>query len=125
MYCQVATGVGKEEGTQLSPTNTATAHLSQSTTSLKTAKDAVVDAMRSQFYKIYGPQYEQAVVGGSSLPTKAKYDQVVQSLRLHSTTVKKDQFMKNANTRYSLKTNVKDDNLFRKVRDKASGEVSL
>jgi hypothetical protein len=45
---------------------------------------------------------------------------------LYSTTVKKDQFMKkNANTRYSLKTNVKDDNLHRKERDKDSGEVTL
>ncbi len=73
-------------------------------------KTAVVDAMRLQFYKIYGPIYEKAVIGGSSLPTKVKYDQVVESLWLYNTTVKKDQFMKNANTRYSLKAIVKDDN---------------
>jgi hypothetical protein len=33
--------------------------------------------------------------------------------------------MKNAHNRYSLKTNVKDDSLFRKVRDKDIREVSL
>ena len=33
--------------------------------------------------------------------------------------------MKNAFNRYSLRTNVKDDNLFRKVRGKDTGRVSL
>jgi hypothetical protein len=46
--------------------------------SLKTAKDAVVDAMRLHLYKIYGPIYEKVVPSGSSLPTKVKYDQVVE-----------------------------------------------
>jgi hypothetical protein len=128
MYCQVISHPKIPEWTQvtqLTVTSTATTNLSQSKICLKTAKDAVVDAMRLQFYKIYGPIYEKAVIGGSSLPTKVKYDQVVESLQLYSTTIKKDQFMKNAHNRYALKTNVKDDNLFRKVRDKETGEVSL
>ncbi len=128
MYCQEITHPKIPEWTQvtqLTVTSTATTNLSQSKICLKTAKDAVVDAMRLQFYKIYGPIYKKAVIGGSSLPTKVKYDQVVESLQLYSTTIKKDQFMKNAHNRYALKTNVKDDNLFRKVRDKEIGEVSL
>jgi hypothetical protein len=43
----------------------------------------------------------------------------------YSTMKKKDQFMKNTIYRYSLRTNVKDDNLFRKVRGKDTGRVSL
>jgi hypothetical protein len=38
------------EGTQLTVTRSAITSLSQSTTSLKTAKEAVLDAMRSQFF---------------------------------------------------------------------------
>ncbi len=49
----------------------------------------------------------------------------MQSLLLYKNTIKKAQFMKNAHNRYCLKTNVKDDNLFRKVRDKDTGKVSL
>jgi hypothetical protein len=128
MYCQEIAHPKIPEWTQetqLTVTSKATTNLSQSTICLKTAKDAVVVAMRLQFYKIYGPINEKAVIGGSSLPTKVKYDQAVESLQLYSMTIKKDLFMKNANNRYSLKTNVKDDDLFRKVRDKDTGEVSL
>ena len=78
-----------------------------------------------RIFDIYHPMYDKAVIGGCSFPTKEKYDQVVESLLLYNSTIKKDQFMKNANTRYKLKTNVKDDNFFRKIRDKDTGEVSL
>jgi hypothetical protein len=69
MYCQVASVPHKDEGSQLTATSAEPTNLSQSTIPLKTAKDAVVDAMRLQFYKIYGPIYEKTVIGGSSLPT--------------------------------------------------------
>ena len=76
------------EGTQLTADSTATTNLSQSTMSLKTAKDAVVDAMRSHFYTSYRPIYEKAVISRSSLPTKVKNDQVVEHLLLYNTTIK-------------------------------------
>jgi hypothetical protein len=104
------------ERTQVTVTSTATTNLRQSATSLKTAREAVLDAIRSQFHKIYGPIYIKEVLGGCSLPTKEKYDQVVVSQLWYNTSIKKDQFMKNAHNRYSLKTNVKDDNSFRKAR---------
>ncbi len=99
--------------------------LAKSTKSFKTAKDAVLDAMRTQFYIIYRPIYGKEVIGGSSLLTKEKHDQVLESLLPHNSTIKKDQFTKNANIRYSLNTNVKNDNLFKKVREKDTGEVSF
>jgi hypothetical protein len=70
------------EGTQVTATSTATTNLRQLTTSLKTVREAVLDAMQSQFYKIYHPMYGKAVIGGCSLPTKEKYDEVVASLLL-------------------------------------------
>ncbi len=46
-------------------------------------KDAVLDAMRSQLYKIYGVKHEQASQGGSTLLTQEKYDKVVDALIRH------------------------------------------
>jgi hypothetical protein len=84
----------------------------------RSVRDAVLDAMKKQFYKVYGPMYDEAQEGGSGLPTKEKYDQYVEALQCFYTAKKRDQFMKNTNTRFSLGTNLKDNNLFRKVQEK-------
>jgi hypothetical protein len=105
LYCEETSVQHKVEGTQLTVnmegkqltvSSTATINHSQLTTSIKTAKEAALYAMRSQFYKIYRPIYEKAVIDGCSLPTKEKYDQVVESLLWYNT---KDQLMKNTNNR--------------------------
>jgi len=84
----------------------------------RSVRDAVLDAMKKQFYKVYGPMYDEAQEGGSGPPTKEKYDQYVEALQCFYTAKKRDQFMKNTNTRFSLGTNLKDNNLFRKVQEK-------
>ena len=50
-------------------------------TSGRTARDVVLDAMKKQFYKVYGRMYDEAQEGGSGLPTKEKYDQYVLTLQ--------------------------------------------
>jgi hypothetical protein len=61
--------------------------------SQNTAKNFMLEAMRTQFYKIFGPQHEEAKKSGSILK-KDKYDEIVDALRKYKT-MKKDQFMKN------------------------------
>jgi hypothetical protein len=84
----------------------------------RNVRDAVVEAMKKQFYKVYGPMYDDAQEDGSGLPTKEKYDQYVDALQCYNTTKKRDQFMKNTKIRFSLGTNLKDNNLFREVLEK-------
>jgi hypothetical protein len=79
----------------------------------RSVNDAVLEAMKNQFYKVYGPMYDEAHEGGSGLPTKKKYDQYVEALQCYHKSKKRNQFMKNTNTRFSLGTNLKDNNLFR------------
>jgi hypothetical protein len=84
---------------------------------LLSAKDVMLEAMKAQFYKVFGPMHQEVKNNGSKIINKEKYDQIVDALRRYNTFKKKDQFMKNCWNRYALKTNVKD-NLFRKVTKK-------
>lgn len=72
----------------------------------------MLEAMRTLFYEIFGPQHDEAKKSGSIL-NKDKYDEIVDALRKYKT-VKKDQFMKNWWNKYALMTNV-EDNLFQTV----------
>jgi hypothetical protein len=62
--------------------------------------------------------YDEAQEGGNNLPTKDKYDQYIEIFQPFHRTKKWDKFLKNTNTRFSLGTNLKDNNLFQKVLDK-------
>jgi hypothetical protein len=89
----------------------------------KTAKDAVLEAMKEQFYNVYGQSInkdilrtqDSASTSSSLVVTKDQYDKIVQALQLYPTTKKKEQFMKNCFNRFSLGSNLEDNCLFRKV----------
>ncbi len=84
LYCQPASMTHTQEG---------------ATTSGKTAKEAVLEAMKSQFCNVYGIKFNddvfstQGLTGTSSslVDTKEKYDNLVKALQLYPTTEKKDQ----------------------------------
>jgi hypothetical protein len=65
-----------------------------------------------QFYFIYGEVYNEVKEGGTTTISKSRYDETVQNLHHYSMTVKKSQDMKNNYKRYSLGTQVKNNELF-------------
>jgi hypothetical protein len=90
--------------------------------SLKPAKEAVLDAMKAQFYKLYSVQSTEgsgsSVASSSILITKKKYDELVVAFQNCNAGKKKDQFMKNTKNHFSLGTNLQDNNLYRKNHTK-------
>ncbi len=83
--------------------------------SVKSAKEAMVEAMKKQFYAIYGKIHEDKVQAGCQLMLKSTYDKIVAALINYNKSDTKDDFMRNAKSRYMLKTNVRSDNLFCKI----------
>ncbi len=92
-------------------------HTQEGETTLgSTAKAAALEAMKTQFYSVYGKTINEDVfstkgstsTSSSLVVTKEKYGSVVRALQLYATTKKKDQFMKNCYTRFSLGINLKD-----------------
>jgi hypothetical protein len=81
--------------------------------SVESAK--VLEAGKKQFHAIYGRIHEDKVQAGCQLMYKATYDKVVTTLVNFNKADTKDTFMRNAKSRYILKTNVRSDNFFCKV----------
>ncbi len=80
---------------------------------------SVVNAMRISFYNIYMEHYKSVKEKGTSVMTKAIYDEKVQLLkdseRYKGRTKPMD--MQNALTRFTLVGQVKDHQLYRKMKD--------
>ncbi len=83
--------------------------------SVKSAKKAVVKAMKKPFYAIYGKIHEDKVQAGCQLMFKTTYDKIMAAVINFNKSDTKDIFMRNAKSRYMLKKNVRSDNLFCKV----------
>ncbi len=68
--------------------------------SVKSAKEAVPEAMKKQFYAIYGKIHEDKVQAGCQLMYKTTYDKIVAAFINFNKSDTKDIFMRNAKSRY-------------------------
>lgn len=99
--------------------------------SLKTTKEAVMDAMKTQCYKVYSMQSNEgaasSTVSSLTLITKKKYDELVVALQNWQSGKKKDQFMKTAKNRFSLGITLQDNNLYKRfhVKTEEGGTTSV
>jgi hypothetical protein len=121
--------VAEESNINLEPNTTATSGVSMSDSIVPAPSDSnvsILKSMRAQFYSIYGEVYNKIKEGGTTTITKDRYDEVVQNLRQYRTTEKKTQDMKNNYKRYSLGTQVRNNELFRRIKvvKKPRGEVT-
>ncbi len=68
--------------------------------SVKSTKESVLEAMRKQFYAIYGKIHQEKVQAGYQLMYKTTYDKIVAVIINYNKAEVKDTFMRNAKRKF-------------------------
>jgi hypothetical protein len=94
-------------------------------TSVNLEKEKVTASMKAIFNEMLEKEYNRTKAGGTSMITKAEYDEFVTLLQQYPKAKKKSQKMINTRKRYCLHSNINGESLYRKQEKKVKGVMTV